>query len=188
MLPVGKGACWVSTETEAAAIAGELAQVVAAIGRAQEEALGAAEAARTTTMRAAAAGYAAIAGQLDAIRKQIHTIHGILDSAATTAKEAGGTVREVTDRMNPTEVASRLSATTAKIDTMRGTLYSAAQQLATTSGNVSQALHGGQPGPMLQRLDLVRQLAAIANQRGGAVKQSIQSALGRVGQIGGSGN
>jgi hypothetical protein len=172
----------VSTETEATA--GEVAQVVAAISRAQEEALGAAEQATTTTMRAASAGYAAIASQLDAIRRQILAINGVLDGAAIAAKEAGGTVREVTDRMNPTEVARRLSTATAKIEAMRGTLYEAAQQIAITSGNVSQALHGGQPGPLLQRLDLVRQLAAIANHRGDGAKRGINAAIGNAGGLG----
>jgi hypothetical protein len=135
-------------------------------------------------MRAAGAGYAAIASQLDAIRKQIHTIHATLDGAATTAKDAGGSVREVNDRMNPTEVAARLTASIQKIDAMRSILYAAAQQLATTSGNVQQALHGGQPGPLLQRLDLVRQLAAIAAQRGDGAKASINAAISNAGGLG----
>ena len=177
-----------STGTEAAAIAGELVQVVAAIGRAQEEAQGAVEQARMTAMRASASGYAAIASQLDAIRKQILAIHGVLDGAATSAKGAGGTVRDVTDRMSPEEVAGRFTTATEQITTMRSTLYAAAQQIATTSGNVSQALRGGQPGPLLQRLDLVRQLAAMAAQRGDGAKASIQAAIGHAGHLGSPGN
>jgi hypothetical protein len=177
---------WVSTEI--GQIAGEVAQVVAAISRAQEETLGAAEQAGQTTRRAVASGYAAIASQLDAIRQQITTIHATLAGAASDAQGAGAVVREVTDRMSPDQVASRFAAATERLTSMRGALYQAAQQLATTSGNVSQALHGGQPGPLLQRLDVVRQLAAIAAQRGDAVKASIQGAASRAGTLGSPGN
>ena len=171
-----------SSETEA--IAAELAQVVAAINRAQEEALGAAEQARQITLRAAGMGYGAIASQLDVIRREIHTIYATLDGAATTAGDAGVSVREVNDRMNPTEVVARLTAGIEKITAMRGTLFAAAQQVATTSGHVSQALHGGQPGPLLERLDYVRQLAAIAAQRGDGAKASINAAISTAGGLG----
>jgi uncharacterized protein YoxC len=166
------------------AIVSELTQVVAAISRAQEEALGAAEQAMQITMRAAGMGYAAIASQLNAIRQQIQVIHATLGTAATRVGDAGDSVREVNDRMNPTEVTARMTAAVGQLDGMRATLYAAVQQIATTSGNVSQSLHGGQPGPLLQRLDLVRQLAAIAAQRGDGAKASINATISTAGGLG----
>ena len=172
----------VSTETEA--IGGDLAQVVAAISRAREETLGAAEHARHTTQHAAAQGYPGIAAGMDAIRSQILAILAALDSAATAARDAEATVRGVSDRRNPDEVAARLAASIRQIDAMRSALYGAAQQIATASGNIHQTLHGGQPGPLLERLDLVRQLAAIAAQRGDTAKQRLQSAISNAGHLG----
>jgi hypothetical protein len=98
-------------------------------------------------------------------------------------------VREVTDRMSPDQVAGRLTTAAEQITTMRGTLYSAVQELANASNNVSAALQGGQPGPLLGRIDAIRQIITIAALRGDAAKAGIQDAAAHAHQLGsGTGN
>jgi hypothetical protein len=89
--------------------------------------------------------------------------------------------------MSPADVAVLLTAAIEQIDTMRSTLYAAAQQVHNASGHVSQVLHGGQPGPLLTRLDTVRQLVAIAAQRGDGAKARINATIATASDLGKAG-
>ena len=175
-----------SSGTEA--IAGEIARIIEAINRARTEAGGAAEHAGQIASRAAGSGFVAIAGQLDGIRKQISATDAMLASASDSATQAGATVRAVGDRTTPEQVRERLTEATGHLDTMRASLVTAIERLHAIHGQVAAALHGGQPGPLLQRLDMIRQLAQIAGQHSTATRARIQAELSQVGQLGSSGS
>mgnify|MGYP006350039773 FL=1 len=190
MRAVRGGVIWVSAEIDG--IATDLAWIIGAINRARGECGGAAELAGQIARRAAGSGYEAIAVQFDGIRKQITILAGTLGAAASAASSAGTTARAMSGRSTPDEVRGRLGEAAGQLDAMRSGLVTAIEQLGAVSDRVHGALHGGQPGPMLQRLDMIRQLVQAAGMRSTGTKTAIHAAIGNVGQIGapgaGSGN
>jgi hypothetical protein len=107
-----------------------------------------------------------------------------MGEATGHAQQASGAVGGVTDQTSPEEAHGQLSRATQEIDSMRSALLAAAQQVSTIRGAVEATLRGGQPGPLLQRLDAIRQYLVMATQRGDSTKSAVNTIISRSGQLG----
>jgi hypothetical protein len=172
------------TTAETESIAADLAGAVEALALAEQQAAAAAEQAGQVIVRAAGTGFQGVATAMVGIRDQITTIRGALANAAMPGQDAATAVRAVGDQSSPTEANGHLSTAMDKLDTMRKSVVAIGEQTATVMSRVEAALHGGQPGPLLARLDGIRQQLATTNQRTDAIRTRIAATIARGGQLG----
>ncbi|WBB91397.1 DUF6244 family protein [Verrucosispora sp. WMMC514] len=170
-------------------IAGELRAVTAGLERAQSLTAAADHQVQQVAARAVGAGFAAVAAGMARVRASISAVQAGLGGAAGTVGEAATAAASVPrEAATPQETISGLAQ-------VQQAIAGAREATAATIGHVDQArqlvgtvLRGGQPGPLLQSLDGVKQVLVLVVQRCGAVQQAAEAAVGQARGLGSSGN
>ncbi|KUJ47181.1 DUF6244 family protein [Micromonospora maris] len=170
-------------------IDGELRAVIAGLDRARSLTAAADHQVQQVAARAVGAGFAAVAAGMAGVRAAISVIQAGLSGAAGTVGEATRAAASV-----PREAATP-QETIAALAQVQQAIAGAREATAATIGHVDQArqlvgtvLRGGQPGPLLQSLDSVKQVLVLVVQRCGAVQQAAEAAVGQARGLGSSGN
>ena len=139
-------------------------------------------------MRAAGAGFAAVAAGIARVRAAVSTIQGGLGSLATAVGEATKAAASVPRQATPHETIAGLAPVQQGIASARETTTATITHVDNARQLVSVALHGGQPGPLLQALDSIKQVLVLLVQRSGTAQQAVEAATSQARQLGSSGN
>lgn len=169
-------------------ITGELRALTAGVDRAQGLAATADNQAQEVAVRAAGAGFAAVAAGLARVRDAIAGIRGGLGGLATTLGEAAKATAAVPQEATPDETTAGLTPVGAAIDGMRGAAAATIAQVGEAQRLVTAVLQGGQPGPLVQALENVKQVLVLTVQRTATARQSVDTAIAEARQLGSSGN
>jgi hypothetical protein len=169
-------------------ITGELRALTAGVDRAQGLAAAADNQAQEVALRAAGAGFAAVAAGLARVRDAIAGIRGGLGGLATTLDEAAKATAAVPQEATPDETIIGLTPVGSAVDGARDATTAAIAQLDEAKRLVTTVLRGGQPGPLVQALENVKQVLVLMVQRTATARQSVDTALAAARQLGSSGN
>ncbi|MGC4806731.1 DUF6244 family protein [Micromonospora sp. DT233] len=169
-------------------ITDELRALSTGVERARGLAGAAHKQAQEVALRAAGAGFAAVAAGMVRVQGSISEIQGGLGGLATSIAEATKAAAAVPERATAQETIAGLAPVQSAVDGVRdGTAATIArvgevQQLAT------MVLQGGQPGPMLSGLENIKQVLTMLAQRTGTARQAVEVAIVEARQLGSSGN
>ncbi|MEU6072870.1 DUF6244 family protein [Micromonospora sp. NPDC047074] len=169
-------------------ITGDLRALATGVERAQALAAAADNQAQEVALRAAGAGFAAVAAGLSRVRDAISGIRGGLGSLATTIGEATKATAAVPQEASPHETITGLAPVRSGIDGIRDTAGATIAQVGEARQLVTTILHGGQPGPLVQSLESIRQVLTLVVQRTVTARQSVETATAEARQLGSAGN
>ncbi|MEV2241043.1 DUF6244 family protein [Micromonospora sp. NPDC049891] len=169
-------------------ITGELRALMAGVERAQGLVAAADRQAQEVTLRAAGAGFAAVAAGMARVHNAITGIQGGLGSLAGSIGDATKSTAAVPHEATPQQTASGLAPVLGATDSARDAARGAIEQVGAAQQLVTMVLQGGQPGPLLQALDSVKQVLVMVSARTGAVRQAVEAAITEARQLGSSGN
>ncbi|WP_434739347.1 DUF6244 family protein [Micromonospora sp. SH-82] len=169
-------------------ITGQVRALTTGVERAQSLTAAADRQAQGVAARAAGGGFTAVAAGMAQVRAAIAAIRGGLGRVASAVGEAITATGRVPREATPQESISALAPV--------GQGITGAREAATaTIGHVDQArhlvgavLHGGQPGPLLQALDSVKQVLVLLVQGGTNAQQTVEAAISQARQLGSAGN
>ena len=166
----------------------ELRTLATGVERAQSLAAAADQQAQEIALRAAGAGFAAVAAGVARLRGVIATIRGGLGSLAAAVGDATKATAAVPQQANPEETIAGLTPAQSAIDGVRDQTTATITHVGEAQQLVTVVLQGGQPGPLLQALESVKQVLATLVQRIGTSRQLIDAAIAEARQLGSSGN
>lgn len=169
-------------------LTGDLDAVRARIARAQDAAAAADTAAEQIASRAAASGFAGIAQNLVRVREAIREICVSVGALGQAAAEARAQVGTAPTQSSPEETINALSPVVHRVGELRQGISAAVEQVDRAKQLAAAALHGGQPGPLLARLDAIRQVLVAVADRAAAARQRAEAVAVQAGQVGDSGN
>ncbi|MEV5768698.1 DUF6244 family protein [Micromonospora sp. NPDC052213] len=169
-------------------ITGELRALAAGVERAHRLAAAVDGQAQEVAVRAAGAGFTAVAAGIARVRAAVSTIQGELGSLATAVGEATKTAASVPQQATPQETIAALAPVQQGLASARETTTATIAHVDNARHLVSAALHGGQPGPLLQSLDGIKQVLVLLVQRTGTAQQAVEAATNQARQVGLSGN
>ncbi|MEU4592267.1 DUF6244 family protein [Micromonospora aurantiaca (nom. illeg.)] len=169
-------------------IAGEFRALMAGVERARGLAAAADSQAQEVTVRAAGAGFAAVAAGMVRVRKAINGIQDGLGSLAGSVGEAAKATAAVPREATPQETIAALAPVVSAADSARDATTGAIAQVREAQQLVAMVLQGGQPGPLLQALESIKQVLVLVAQRTSATRQFTEAAIADARQLGSSGN
>lgn len=169
-------------------ITGELSALMTGVERAQGLTGAADRQAQEVALRAAGAGFAAVSAGMVRVSSAITGVQGGLGSLSGSIGEARKAAAAVPDRATPQETTSGLAPVQAAVDTIRDAATGVVSQVGEAQQLVTVVLHGGQPGPLLQALESIKQVLVLMIQRTGGTRQQIEAAIIEARQLGSSGN
>jgi hypothetical protein len=169
-------------------ITGELRALMAGVERARGLAAAADSQAQEVTLRAAGAGFAAVAAGMVRVRNAITGIQGGLGGLAGSVGEAARATAAVPREATPQETIAGLTPVVSAADSARDAATGAIAQVGEAQQLVTVILQGGQPGPLLQALESIKQVLVLVVTRTGAARQFIEAAIAEARQLGASGN
>jgi hypothetical protein len=97
-------------------------------------------------------------------------------------------VAQAPEQLSPRDTIKTLGSIDQQVDAIRAAIGGTAAKVAQVHALAAAALHGGEPGPMLGRLDAIRQALLAVLQRCGTAKQHIEIALAEARRVGAPGN
>jgi len=169
-------------------ITGELRALMAGVERAQGLVAAADSQAQEVALRAAGAGFVAVAAGVTRIRNAIAGVQGGLGSLAGSIGEATKATAAVPNEASAQETVAGLAPVRSAVDAAREAAAGAITQIGEAQQLVTVVLQGGQPGPLLQALDAVKQVLMQVVARTGGAGQAIDVAIAQARQLGASGN
>ncbi|MGC5331459.1 DUF6244 family protein [Micromonospora sp. DT62] len=169
-------------------ITAELRALTTGVDRAQGLAAAADNQAQEVALRAATAGFAAVAAGLARVRDAISEIRAGLGSVATTITEATKATAAVPQEASPHETITGLAPVRNACDGIRDAAAATAAQVRETRQLVTTVLHGGQPGPLVQSLESITQVLSLVAQRTSTARQAVETAIAEARQLGSAGN
>lgn len=169
-------------------ITGELRALTTGVDRAQALASAADNQAQEVALRAAGAGFAAVAAGVLRVRDGISVVRGSLGSLATTIGEATKATAAVPQEASPHETITGLAPVRNACDGIRDAATATAAQVRETRQLVTTILHGGQPGPLVQSLESITQVLSLVAQRTVSARQAVETAIAEARQLGSAGN
>lgn len=138
-------------------IRGDLAAMSVGVGSAQNTAAEAEEAAGEIEERAAAAGFIGIADGMSQVRDAVQEIRARLSTAGDELDQAHAPVDSAPKQTTPEPTIGALSPATQDLGTVYETVAATIDKVEDTQRLVEAVLDGGEPGPMLSRLDAIKQ-------------------------------
>jgi hypothetical protein len=168
-------------------VTGELRVLMTGVDRAQGLAAAADNQAQQVALRAAGAGFAAVAAGMARVRDAIASVQGGLGGIARSIGEATRTTAAVPREATPQETIAALMPVQAGVDSARDAAAAVITQVGAAQQLVGIVLQGGQPGPLLQSLDSIKQVLVSVVQRAGSARQAVDTAIAEARQLG-SGN
>ncbi|MEU7609406.1 DUF6244 family protein [Micromonospora sp. NPDC049204] len=169
-------------------ITAELRALATGVERAQGLAAAADSQAQEVALRAAGAGFAAVAVGVTRVRSAITDIQGGLGSLGGSISEATKATAAVPHEATPQETISGLTPVHAAVDSTRDATAATIAQVGEAQRLVTMILQGGQPGPLLQALESIKQVLVLVVQRTSTTRQLIEAAITEARHIGSSGN
>ncbi|MEU5910543.1 DUF6244 family protein [Micromonospora sp. NPDC047527] len=169
-------------------ITSELRASMTGVERAQGLAAAADRQAQEVALRAASAGFVAVAAGVARVRNAITGIHGGLGSLAGSIGEATKAAAAVPNGATPQETIAGLAPVQSAVDAARDAATGAITGVGEAQQLVAMVLQGGQPGPLLQALDGIKQALVLVVARTGETRQAIEAAIAQARQLGSSGN
>ncbi|MFI7433403.1 DUF6244 family protein [Micromonospora haikouensis] len=169
-------------------ITGELRALMTGTERAQGLVAAARNQAQEVALRAAGAGFVAVAAGMARVGSAITEIQGSLGGLAASIGEATKATAAVPHEATSQETVAGLEPVRATVDSMRDATAGVITRVGETQQLVAMILQGGQPGPLLQALDSVKQVLVLVVQRTGIARQHIEAAIAEARQLGSSGN
>lgn len=169
-------------------ITGELRALTSGVERAQGLAAAADRQAQEVALRAAGAGFVAVAAGVARVRNAITGIQGGLGGLAGSIGEATKATTAVPHQATPQETIAGLAPVQSAVRGARDAAAGAITQVDEARQLVTMILQGGQPGPLLQALDSIKQVLVLVVARTGGARQSIEAAIAEARQLGSSGN
>ncbi|MGN9810939.1 DUF6244 family protein [Micromonospora sp. BQ11] len=169
-------------------ITGELHALMTGVERAQRLAAAADGQAQEVALRAVGSGFLAVAAGMTRVRSTITAIQGGLGSLSGSIGEATKATAAVPHEATAQETISGLTPVHAAVESARDATAGTISQIGEVQQLVTMILQGGQPGPLLQALDSIKQVLVLVVQRTGIARQSIEAAIADARQLGSSGN
>jgi hypothetical protein len=169
-------------------ITGELAALATGVQRAQGQAGAAEHQAQDVPRRATAAGFAAVAAGMTRVQGAIAQIRGGLSTLAGVIEQAIRATTGVAQQPSLQETIAAMASVRTGVDGIRETAGAVIAQIGQAQQLVTAALQGGQPGPLLQALDGIRQVVAQMAQQAGTVLQTVDAVVAQAAQLGTLGN
>jgi hypothetical protein len=158
------------------------------LDRVQHAAAGAGQRAEEIAGRAAALGIMGVAIGVQQVQQGIMEVRQRLGTVGQALSAAVGFVASAPPRPSPEQVTQVLSPAGEQLSSAANGLTGAAQQVEQIQQQAHATLAGGDPGPLVQSLGQVKQLALELAQRCAGVRQAIDQATAQVRQTGRSGN
>ncbi|GIJ30792.1 hypothetical protein Vqi01_59540 [Micromonospora qiuiae] len=169
-------------------ISGELRALMTGVERAQGLAAGADRQVQQVALRAAGAGFVAVAAGVARVRDAITGIQGGLGSIAGSIGEATKATAAAPQEATPQQTIAGLAPVQNAVDSARDAAAAVIAQVGEAQKLVTMILQGGQPGPLLQALDSIKQVLVLVVTRAGGARQHIEAAIAEARQLGSSGN
>ena len=166
----------------------ELRALHAGIDQVQQAAAGASQRAEEIAGQAAALGMTGVAIGVQGVQQGIMEVRQRLGTVGQAISAAVGLVASAPPRPSPDQVVQMLSPASEQVGSASTGLTGAAQQVEHTQQQAHATLIGGDPGPLVQALGQVKQVALELAQRCTGVRQTIDHAIQQVRQTGRSGN
>jgi uncharacterized phage infection (PIP) family protein YhgE len=162
----------------------ELAAMGAAIGSAQNTAAEAEDAAEQIADRAAAAGFTGIADGMSQVRDAVQEIRARLSSADDELGQVYAPIDTAPTKETPEQVVGAVAPATQHIGSVYETIAATIDKVDDTGQLVAAVLDGGEPGPMLSRLDAIKQELEQVASRCDTAKRHVETVLAEARQTG----
>jgi hypothetical protein len=169
-------------------ITGDLRALTAGVERAQRLAAAADSQAQEVALRATGAGFVAVAAGVARVRSTIAGIQGSLGALAGSLAEAAKATAAVPNEATPQQTVAGLAPVQSTVDSARQAAAGAITRIGEAQQLVTVVLQGGQPGPLLQALDGVKQVLTLVVQRTTGARQSVEAAIAEARRLGSSGD
>ncbi|MFC4109921.1 DUF6244 family protein [Micromonospora zhanjiangensis] len=169
-------------------ITGELRALATGAERARELAAAADGQAQEIGLRAAGAGFVAVAAGLARVREAIAGVQGGLGGLGGSIGEATKATAAVPNVATPQETIGGLAPVQSAVDAARDAAAAIVTGVGEAQQLVAMVLQGGQPGPLLQALDSIKQVLVLMVGRIGAAREAVEAAIAEARQVGSGGN
>ncbi|WP_434740417.1 DUF6244 family protein [Micromonospora sp. SH-82] len=169
-------------------VTGELRTLLTGVERAQSLASAADNQAQGIATRAAGAGFVAVAAGLARVRSAIASIQGGLATLATTGGEAARATAAVSREATPQESIAALGPVQQGVTAARESCTATIGHVDTARQLVTAVLQGGEPGPLLQALDSIKQTLVLVVQRTHSAQQAVEATVNHARRLGAQGN
>jgi hypothetical protein len=166
----------------------DLAAMGAGLGRAQQETAAADSAAEQIATRAAGSGFVGIAASMSRVRAAIREIGTGIGAVTGNVDEAAAAVAAMPKQPTARETIALLDPLMQKLDGIHGGIGVVMAAIGKAQQVANAVLEGGQPGPMLGRLEAIRQTLLAVVQRNNQAKQHATAALAEAHKTGDQGN
>jgi hypothetical protein len=170
------------------AVATDLAAVSNGLDRARQAAAAADDTAQRIATQAAGAGFTGIAQNLARLRAAIREIQTGIAATGGPAGEASAAVAAAPRQATPKETLGVLEPVTQKLDDTHTAIAAVLESVTRAQQLAAAGLQGGQPGPMLARLDAIRETMLAVAERNNLAKQHVTEALAAARDTGKQGN
>ncbi|MBY8872288.1 hypothetical protein K7640_10600 [Micromonospora sp. PLK6-60] len=168
-------------------ITGELRALTAGVERAQGLVGAADKQAQQVALRAAGAGFAAVAAGVVRVRGAIGEVQGGLGGLATSLNEATRGTATVPQRATPQETIAGLAPVRQAVDAARQATARSIAQVGEVQQLARTVLLGGEPGPLLAALESVKQVLTLVVQRTTGARQAVEAAIAEARHLGAAG-
>ena len=162
--------------------------MTAGLGKAQEAVNAADSAAVQIAQKAAGSGFSGIAQNLARVREAIRQISAGVTAAGQAVNQAQAPVGAAGKQPSPEETVAALAPVIQQLDTVHGRIGAVIEQVNRAKQLAGSVLQGGQPGPLLGRLDAIREIMLTVAQRGAAAKKNVETAIAQARTTGEAGN
>ncbi|KXK59688.1 hypothetical protein AWW66_22905 [Micromonospora rosaria] len=169
-------------------ITGELRALTTGVERARSLTAAAGSQAEQVAVRAAGAGFAAVAAGIAQVRAAISTIQGGLGSLTSAVEEATTATARVSRETTPQETITALAPAGQGVAATREAATATIAHVDHARQLAGAVLQGGQPGPLLQALDSIKQVLVLVVQRGTVAQQSVEAAISQARRLGSAGD
>ncbi|MEU1755552.1 DUF6244 family protein [Micromonospora matsumotoense] len=169
-------------------ITGELRALLAGVERAQGLTTAADRQAQEVALRATGAGFLAVAAGLARVRSALTDVQGSLGRLGGSIGDATKAVAAVPQQATPQETIAALTPVQSAVGAARGAAGGVITQIGETQQLVTTILQGGQPGPLVQALDGIKQVLMQVVARTSGARQAIEAAIAEAQRVGSAGN
>ena len=143
----------------------ELRTLATGVERAQSLAAAADQQAQEIALRAAGAGFVAVAAGVARVCGAIATIRGGLGGLAGAVGDAAKVAAGVPEQASPGETITGLTPVQSAVDGIRDQTAATITHVGEAQQLVVGVLQGGQPGPLLQALEGIKQVLVLLVQQ-----------------------
>ena len=165
-----------------------LGSVDVGLERARNETVAADHAAEQIAIRAAGSGFGGIAQNMSRVRAAIGEIGSGINAVNGRVGEAATVVAATPKQPTPQETVALLEPLTQQLDGIHSGIGAVMEAIGKAQQLTNAVLQGGQPGPLLARLEAIRNTVIAVAQHTTQAKQHTTTALAEARKTGDQGN